>query len=94
VELVEETAARVSPKVASAMAVGGSRSGKAATAAMQIAREATGVRERGWPGLGWVGGSTQTRASWFSQPCGLGGLAGQMGQEANRPGGPSGFLSV
>jgi hypothetical protein len=55
VELVEEAAARDSPKVASAMAVRGSRSGKAATAAMQIAREATWVRERGWPGLGWVG---------------------------------------
>jgi hypothetical protein len=47
VELVEETAARDLPKVASAMAVGGGWSGKAATAAMQIAREVTGVRERG-----------------------------------------------
>jgi hypothetical protein len=53
VELVEETAARDSPKVASAMDVGGGRSGKVATAAMQIAREATGVRERG--GQGWAG---------------------------------------
>jgi hypothetical protein len=35
------------------MAVGGSRSGKAASAAMQIAKEATGVRERG--GQGWAG---------------------------------------
>jgi hypothetical protein len=53
VELVEEAAARVSPKVAMAMAVGDGRSGKAATTAMQIAR---GARERerraseGWAG--------------------------------------------
>jgi hypothetical protein len=53
VELVEEAAARVSPKVATAMAVGDGRSGKAATAAMQIARGAR-ERERG-ASEGWAG---------------------------------------
>jgi hypothetical protein len=54
VEVEQDTGASISPKVASAMAVGGSRCGKAA-AVMKVAREATGVRERRWPGLGWVG---------------------------------------
>jgi hypothetical protein len=40
------------------------------------------VRERG--GQGWAGSvwPTQTRASWFSQPGGLGGPVGLLGQLA------------
>jgi hypothetical protein len=45
-ELEEGTGASISPKVASAMAVGDGRSSKAATAAMQVARGARGG-ERG-----------------------------------------------
>jgi hypothetical protein len=45
VELVEEAAASDSPKVATAMAAGDGRSGKAVAAAMQIARGTTSERE-------------------------------------------------
>jgi hypothetical protein len=49
----EGTGASSSPKVASAMVAGDGRDGRATAGAMQIAREATGVRERG--GQGWAG---------------------------------------
>jgi hypothetical protein len=59
----EGAGASDSPKVAAAMVAGVGRSGQAAAAAIQIAR---GERERcASEGLGWVGGSTQTRA-WLS----------------------------
>jgi hypothetical protein len=51
----EDTGANSSPKVASAKIAGDGRSGRATAGALQVAREATGVRERRWPGLGWVG---------------------------------------
>jgi hypothetical protein len=47
VELVEEAAASVSPMVAMAMVAGDGRNGRATAEAIQIARESTGVRERG-----------------------------------------------
>jgi hypothetical protein len=48
----EGTGVSSSPKVASAKVAGDGRSGRATAEAMQIAREATGVRERG--GQGWA----------------------------------------
>jgi hypothetical protein len=62
----EGAGASDSPKVAAAMVAGVGRSGQAAAAAIQIARGSTRERERcASEGLGWVGGSTQTRA-WLS----------------------------
>jgi hypothetical protein len=67
-ELVGGAGASDSPKVAAAMVAGVGRSGQAAVTEIQIARGATRERERercASEGLGWVGGSTQTRA-WLS----------------------------
>jgi hypothetical protein len=71
VELVEEAAASVSPMVATAEAI-------------RIARESSGGREGRRLGLGWVGGSTQTRAGWLSH-------AGWAGR-TSRPVGPAGLV--
>jgi hypothetical protein len=92
VEEVEGAEGSISPLVATAMDDGDGRNGRAAAEAIRVASESSGVREGMRLGLGWVGGSTQTRASWVSQLGGLGGLAGQMGQKAKRPGGPDGFI--
>jgi hypothetical protein len=95
VEVEENTGASISPKVASAMAVGGSRCGKAAAAAMQVAREATGGEreEVARAGLGQFDRPRPEPAG-LAQPGGLGGLIGQLGLGANRPGGLSGFSSI
>jgi hypothetical protein len=47
VELVEEAVASVSPMVATAMVAGVGRNGRATAEAIRIARESSGVRERG-----------------------------------------------
>jgi hypothetical protein len=83
VELVEEAAARDSPKVASAIAVGDGRSGKAATTMMQITRGAReGEREgRVRAGLGRFD-RPRPKPAGLAQPGGLGGPAGLLGQQA------------
>jgi hypothetical protein len=81
VELVEEAAASDSPKVATAMAAGGGRSGKAVEAAMQIARGSTGAREESE--RGWAGSVTDPDPSRAAKPSpsGLVGPDGQVGRK-------------
>jgi hypothetical protein len=81
VELVEEAAASDSPKVATAMAAGGGRSGKAA-AVMQIARGTTSGREEATgAGLGRFDRPRPEPAD-LAEPGGPAGPAGLLGQQA------------
>jgi hypothetical protein len=88
VEVKEGAGASILPKKAPARIIGVGRNRRATTAAIQSPEGRRGWEREG--GQGWARSvwPTQTRASWFSQP---GGLAGQLGLGANRPGGPSEF---